>query len=85
MKKKLLFQPQRANFMDKIDISKKYNLPKKVKFCKRCVISNQRPRITFDNEQICSACRYFDYKKSIDWNKREELLLTLLAQQKPLG
>ena len=66
--------------MDKIDISKKYNLPKKVKFCKRCVISNQRPRITFDNEQICSACRYFDYKKSIDWNKREEELKKLLEK-----
>ena len=38
--------------MKEIDITKKYNLPTEVKFCKRCVISNQRPRITFDEEQI---------------------------------
>ena len=34
----------------KINIDKIYNLPKKVEFCKKCVISNQRPRINFDNE-----------------------------------
>jgi N-acetyl sugar amidotransferase len=37
--------------------------PKKVVFCKRCVISNQRPRIVFDEEGVCSACRYAEWKK----------------------
>ena len=54
--------------MKKIDVSKKYNLPEKVIFCKKCVISNQRPRIVFDKEGICSACRYFEYKEKIDFN-----------------
>ena len=36
----------------------KYNLPDKVQFCKKCTISNQRPRITFDINGICSACNY---------------------------
>ena len=49
--------------MKKINVSEKYNLPREVKFCKKCVISNQRPRIVFDNEGICSACRYFEYKE----------------------
>ena len=31
-------------------------LPHKVKWCKNCVISNQRPRIVFDMNNICSAC-----------------------------
>lgn len=54
---------------------KMYNLPLKVKYCKKCTISNQRPRITFDDEGICSACRYAEYKhNTIDWEKREKEL-----------
>ena len=54
-------------------------LPKKVIFCKRCVVSNQRPRITLDKEGICSACRYQDEKDfKIDWKKREAMLVDLL-------
>lgn len=44
-------------------------LPKDVRFCKRCVMSNQRPRIIFDNEGICSACRYSEVKNfNKDWH-----------------
>jgi N-acetyl sugar amidotransferase len=53
------------------NVLKKYNLPEKIIFCKKCTISNQRPRIKFDSEGICSACTYADYKYNvIDWNKR---------------
>lgn len=71
-----------------------YGLPSEVKFCKRCVISNQRPSSTiefkstteqkkhsieFDDEGICSACRYHDEKETnINWQEREETLLKLL-------
>lgn len=65
-----------------IDIKKKYNLPDVVQFCKKCVISNQRPRIVFDDEGICSACRYFEYKLNIDWQKREQELLILLDKHR---
>lgn len=54
-------------------------LPKKVLWCRRCVVSNQRPRIIFDKEGICSACRYQDEKDfQIDWKKREAMLVELL-------
>src|SRR5256885_6397109 len=57
----------------------RYNLPAEVKFCKKCTVSNQRPRIIFDEEGVCSACRYAEYKDSkIDWKKREEELVALL-------
>ncbi len=36
---------------------------KPIIFCKKCVISNQRPRITFDENGICSACNYVEEKK----------------------
>lgn len=57
----------------------RYNLPSEVKFCKKCTISNQRPRITLDENGICSACNFADFKKNkIDWKKREEELVALL-------
>ena len=62
---------------------KKYNLPKEVKFCKKCVISNQRPRITFDKHGVCSACNFSIMKKNkFDWDKREKELITLLNKHR---
>ena len=71
----------------------KYGLPAEVKFCKRCVLSNQRPNstnelryspetrkeFTFIGEDgVCDACRYADMKESeIDWEEREKQLLKL--------
>ncbi len=57
------------------------SLPKEVKFCKKCVVSNQRPRIVFDSEGVCNACRYAEYKRhGIDWVKREDALKRMLDQ-----
>ena len=64
----------------KIDIKKKYYLPDNVIFCKKCVQSNQRPRISFDAKGICNACNHFEEKKSINWKEREEALKDLLNQ-----
>lgn len=62
----------------KRDLIKQYNLPSEVKFCKKCTISNQRPRITFDEQGVCSACNYAEYKRTkVDWNARESELIEL--------
>ncbi len=68
-------------------------LPLEVKYCKKCVESNQRfigsvphedqkvsrkDTIIFDKDMICSACRYYESKKSINWNEREKELRDLL-------
>ena len=70
-----------------------FGLPKEVKFCNKCVISNQRPSsavefkhtiktkkktIGFDDEGVCDACRQSEIKNRIDWKVREEELLQLL-------
>lgn len=70
-----------------------YGLPEEVKFCKKCVMSNQRPTSTvefkhnkdskkktmnFDENGICDACRLAEQKESIDWNDREKELIELL-------
>jgi hypothetical protein len=58
---------------------KRYNLPSEIRYCRACTISNQRPRITFDEHGVCSACNFAEFKKSkIDWTKREQELVKLL-------
>ena len=74
-----------------------YGLPEEVKFCKICVMSNQRPASTvefkhtidskkttmnFDEEGICDACRMAEQKEVIDWENREEELLKLLEKHR---
>ena len=70
-----------------------YGLPREVLFCKRCVISNQRPNsavefrhtsatkkttIHFDEQGVCDACRFTEQKnKTIDWAMRERELQDL--------
>lgn len=71
-----------------------YGLPSEVVFCRKCVISNQRPSSTvefkhkadekkatigFDEDGVCDACRYHEVKDArIDWKKREDQLVALL-------
>ncbi len=69
-----------------------YGLPREIKFCKSCVISNQRPSssvefktkikqtkktIFFDKDGICDACKVQKEKNKINWSQREEELREL--------
>ncbi len=61
------------------DLISMYGLPAEVRYCKRCVVSNQRPRITFDEQGVCSACRYAERKHiQIDWAERDQELIEML-------
>ncbi|MBV5326390.1 MAG: N-acetyl sugar amidotransferase, partial [Chlorobium sp.] len=75
------------------NLEAKYGLPTNVKFCKSCVMSNQRPASTaefkhtiqskkvtlnIDEDGVCDACRHGEEKDRIDWKKREEELVCLL-------
>lgn len=84
-------QPYEKQNSEELEV--KYGLPSKVDFCKRCVISNQRPNsaieyqhtavsrkqtIHFDDEGVCDACRLAEKKRQeIDWAKRERELRDL--------
>lgn len=76
-----------------LKLETKYGLPEEVRFCKRCVMSNQRPAsavefkhtkeskkqtLRINEEDVCDACRYAEKKEEIDWKRREEDLLRLL-------
>jgi N-acetyl sugar amidotransferase len=53
-------------------------LPKQVVFCKNCVVSNQRPRISFNEQGICSACQWaYEKDHQVDWGAREAELREL--------
>jgi len=76
----------------------KYGLPANVVFCRKCVISNQRPTTTlefqnnstqtkpttaFNADGVCDACRWAEMKEtSIDWKAREHELEQLLEQHR---
>lgn len=63
---------------EKRDVMGQYNLPSEVIYCRKCTISNQRPRITFNADGVCSACQFAEYKRTkIDWSERERELMDL--------
>jgi len=65
-----------------LDKQLSYN-PKEVKYCTKCVVSNQRPRITFNKNGVCSACQYAHHKyNEIDWKTREKELVKLLDKHR---
>ena len=74
-----------------------YGLPRKVIFCKKTLISNQRPTSTpefhhnikskkktlfIDKNRISDAWKYSRRKKNIDYKKREKELLRLLEKHR---
>ncbi|MCO6050166.1 N-acetyl sugar amidotransferase [Mesorhizobium sp. RP14(2022)] len=70
-----------------------YGLPRNIAFCRKCVISNQRPNsaveykhtteskksvIAFDEEGVCDACRNAERKRAVvDWDRRRHELQVL--------
>ena len=75
----------------------KFGLPAEVRFCARCVISNQRPSSTVeythtreskketihvDADGVCAACRFAEMKEKVDWAERERELQDLLARHR---
>ena len=71
----------------------KFGLPSEVRFCRKCVISNQRPSsttefhhhketkkttISLDDNDICDACRFAEKKRvKINWDERDRELKDL--------
>ena len=64
--------------MEKRDVLHMYHLPEEVKYCKKCTISNQRPRITFDENGVCSACNYRKFKNAIGRREKKSSRLCVI-------
>ena len=44
----------------------------KILYCIRCLTPNSRPRITFNQQNVCNACLNAEDKKNIDWEDRKK-------------
>ncbi len=51
---------------------------RKIIYCKKCLMPSSRPRIYFDNKQICNACNYKSKRKKISFKIREKELKNIL-------
>jgi N-acetyl sugar amidotransferase len=50
-----------------------------IRYCRRCLTPDSRPRIVFDRDGVCNACLYADEKRTIDWDARRDELERLVA------
>lgn len=83
--------------MSKHNLKTLFGLPEEVKYCKKCVYSNQRPNsvvefkhkfdskktvLNFDGEGVCDACRVAEKKETTNWKSREQELIELLEKNR---
>lgn len=59
-----------------------------MKYCARCMYpENAKPTIIFDDEGVCSGCRYHESRDTVevDWEERWEILLEMVEEAKQLA
>lgn len=49
-----------------------------IKYCKRCLLPETKPDLYIDEQGICSACRSYEKRKTIDWKARKKELVKIL-------
>jgi N-acetyl sugar amidotransferase len=47
-------------------------------YCKQCVMPDTKPDLFIDSDGVCNACRSYEMRQSVDWNKRYNELQILL-------
>lgn len=53
-----------------------------IRYCKRCIMPETKPDLHIDQDGICSACRYYEKRREINWKKREQELHNILEKYK---
>ena len=51
-----------------------------LRYCKRCVMPDTKPDLYFDDEGVCSACKFYDERKEINWEIRKKELENILKK-----
>lgn len=49
-------------------------------YCKRCVMPSTKPDLHIDDDGVCNACRCYERRKEINWEKRRTELLNILQK-----
>lgn len=50
-----------------------------LRYCVRCVMPDTKPDLLIDEEGVCSACRAYERRASVDWQQRRRELDAILA------
>ena len=55
---------------------------RELRFCKKCLMPNSRPRILLDSTGTCNACNYLNDKKKENHKEKKEELIEILDQHR---
>ena len=53
-------------------------------YCTRCVMPDTKPDLRLDDHGICNACRSYENRKEVDWEKRHAELLQVLDRYRKI-
>lgn len=53
-----------------------------MKYCKNCVMPDTKPDLSFDEKEVCNACRNYQERTDIDWAKRRQDFIDLTSRYK---
>lgn len=54
-----------------------------MEYCARCLYpANAKPTIIFDEQGVCSGCRYHESRERINWDERQKMLREMLEMFK---
>ncbi len=56
-----------------------------MKYCSQCLMPDTRPRVVFDAEGVCNACRTAEEKAVIDWDARRAEFDAYVERLRPAG
>ena len=56
-----------------------------LKYCTQCVMPHTKPDLQMDEEGVCSACRAYEQRSTIDWELRRKELKEILARYRGNG
>ena len=55
---------------------------KNLKYCTRCLMPDTKPDLYLDEEGVCNACRSYENRSEVDWEKRNNDLQKIIAKYK---
>jgi len=53
-------------------------MKQQLRYCQNCVMPDTKPDLLIDAEGICSACRSYENRESVDWEARQQALFDVL-------
>lgn len=53
-------------------------MPDTICYCTRCLYPDTKPDLQFDDEGVCSACRAYQNRAEVDWDKRRREFLEIV-------